>query len=51
MRTLKISALLALMLASLAACTSTFAAAPVQSSPAQSYHDYLEHLRLNPDVR
>ena len=49
MRTIKISALLALMLASLAACTSTFAAAPVQSS--QSYHDYLEHLRLNPDVR
>jgi hypothetical protein len=47
MRFLKTSAILAVMLAVLSACSTGFAAAPTQSS--QSYHDQLAKIRLSPD--
>jgi hypothetical protein len=47
MPSLKTAILVALALVSLAACSSTFNAAPVQSS--RAYQDEQSRLRLNPD--
>jgi len=47
MRFLKTSAILALTLAMLSACSTGFAAAPTQ--PSQSYHDQMVNTRLSPD--
>jgi outer membrane biogenesis lipoprotein LolB len=48
MSSLKTAIFIALALASLTACSSTFNAAPVQSSKA--YQDEQSRLRLDPDV-
>ena len=55
MRTLKLSGLLVLMLASLAACSSTFGAAPSGADgryigSSQQYQDYSQHTQQSPDV-
>jgi hypothetical protein len=48
MSSLKTAILVTLALASLAACSSTFNAAPVASS--KTYQDEQSRLRLDPDV-